>query len=206
MIRFLLSSFLMFCLLSCGPKITKDLTAVPITKTQITNPYFADDSQDYIYKAKLDIYGNYFGGILIIKKISEEKHRVVFTTEFGSKIFDFLYDGDTFTKNFILPDLDKKIVVNTLKKDFEILISENHIVEKQFMNSAYNVYKTSNNTGNNYYFVNTVLKESMMILNSPNKRTKIKFVLDDIVENIAQTIYIRHNNIKLSIALKYLKK
>ena len=79
---------------------------------------------DYVYKAKIDVYGRYFGGILILKKVDENSHRVVFTTEFGSKIFDFLYEGDTFTKNFMIDDLDKKIIVNTLRKDFKILISE----------------------------------------------------------------------------------
>lgn len=206
MIRFLLSSFIAIGLFSCAPKITKGLEKVPVTISEITNPYFADASQDYIYKAKLDIYGNYFGGILIIKKISEAKHRVVFTTEFGSKIFDFLYEDDTFTKNFVLPDLDKKIIVNTLEKDFRVLISETVKIEKQYTASNHDVYWTDKTVGGNVYFVNKISKQLHSIKHAPNGRSKIVFKFDEIEQNIARQIAINHNNIKLSIVLEYFKK
>ncbi|GER58320.1 hypothetical protein [Patiriisocius marinus] len=205
MIRFLLSSLLILTLFSCGPKIIKGLE-VPVSKQNIGSPYFSDLSKDYVYKAKLDIYGNYFGGILIVKKISEVKHRVVFTTEFGSKIFDFLYDGDTFTKNFILPDLDRKIVVNTLEKDFRILITEKTDVVSQYQNSEYDVFETANSDGGNLFSENVESKQLYSIANAPNGRIKILITFNDVEENIAKKININHNNIKLSIALEYLKK
>ena len=205
MIRFLLSSLLVLTLISCGPKVTKGLE-VPVSREKIGSPYFSDLSKDYVYKAKLDIYGNYFGGILIVKKISEAKHRVVFTTEFGSKIFDFLYDGDTFTKNFILPDLDKKIIVNTLEKDFRILITEKKDVVSQYQYSEYNVFETAKSDGGNLFSENVASKQLYSIANAPNGRIKVLITFDDIEENIAKKISINHNNIKLSIALEYFKK
>ena len=205
MIRFLLSSLLVLTLFSCGPKVIKGLE-VPVSREKIGSPYFSDLSKDYVYKAKLDIYGNYFGGILIVKKISEAKHRVVFTTEFGSKIFDFLYDGDTFTKNFILPDLDKKIIVNTLEKDFRILITEKKDVVSQYQYSEYNVFETAKSDGGNLFSENVASKQLYSIANAPNGRIKVLITFDDIEENIAKKISINHNNIKLSIALEYFKK
>lgn len=205
MIRFLLSSLLVLTLISCGPKVTKGLE-VPVSREKIGSPYFSDLSKDYVYKAKLDIYGNYFGGILIVKKISEAKHRVVFTTEFGSKIFDFLYDGDTFTKNFILPDLDRKIIVNTLEKDFRILITEKKDVVSQYQYSEYNVFETAKSDGGNLFSENVAFKQLYSIANAPNGRIKVLITFNDVEENIAKKININHNNIKLSIALEYFKK
>ena len=176
MIRFLLSSLLVLTLISCGPKVTKGLE-VPVSREKIGSPYFSDLSKDYVYKAKLDIYGNYFGGILIVKKISEAKHRVVFTTEFGSKIFDFLYDGDTFTKNFILPDLDKKIIVNTLEKDFRILITEKKDVVSQYQYSEYNVFETAKSDGGNLFSENVASKQLYSIANAPNGRIKLVSII-----------------------------
>ena len=83
MTRFLVISFVLILCNSCALKTTEGLRSAPITKTEITNPYFSSSAIDYIYKAKIDIYGKYFGGILIIKKVTDDMHRVVFTTEFG---------------------------------------------------------------------------------------------------------------------------
>ena len=88
---FLTSFFLLLVLSSCSLKTTEGLRETPKTQSEIENPYFSDSSKDYVYKAKIDIYGKYFGGILILKKVGDRSHRVVFTTEFGNKIFDFLF-------------------------------------------------------------------------------------------------------------------
>ena len=103
MIRFLAISFLAsFLLVSCSLKTTEGLRQVHFNKTVVENPYFSNPEIDYVYKAKIEVYKKNFGGILIIKKTGPESHRVVFTTEFGSKLFDFQFEGDTFTKNFIV--------------------------------------------------------------------------------------------------------
>ncbi len=129
MIRFLaISFFIILLLVSCSLKTTEGLRQVHFDKTTVENPYFSNPEIDYVYKAKIEVYNKNFGGILIIKKIGSDSHRVVFTTEFGSKLFDFQFEGDTFTKNFVVEDLDKKFIVNILKDDFKLLVKENAAV------------------------------------------------------------------------------
>ena len=154
--RYLLISFLFFSLSSCSLKTTKDLLKVDVSKNMIGNTYFSDVNKDYVYKAKIEVYANNFGGILIIKKISESKHRVVFTTEFGNKLFDFLYEDDDFTINYIVEELDKKMIINTLQKDFKLLISERQKVINQYQSEYFEVYQTSDSNKNNFYFFNGV--------------------------------------------------
>ena len=36
--------------------------------SDIHNPYFANPSQDYVYKANIEVYDKTFGGIFIVKK------------------------------------------------------------------------------------------------------------------------------------------
>lgn len=205
MLRFLISSYLVLLLASCAPAFTKGLIEVPPTKSEIKNPYFADSSQDYIYKAKIDIYGRYFGGILVIKKTGDQTHRVVFTTEFGSKIFDFEYEGDTFTKNFVLGDLDKKIIVNTLKNDFKILIQETMLVQSQLDGLETTIYKAPGAKRNNYYFFGTT-NQLEKIIHASSSKEKVMFLFDDVHQKVANTITINHKNISLDIALNYFKK
>ncbi len=178
---------------------------VPILKKEIQNPYFSNAEKDYVYKAKLDIYGRYFGGILIIKKLGPEKHRVVFTTEFGSKLFDFLFEGETFTKNFMLEEMDKNIVVNTLRKDFEILLSETAKVQQQYVSEEVEVYKTRDENRFNFYFFeneNGILKK---IVNTSKSKEKVIVSFDSQNVSIADKIEINHSNIKLKISLEIFK-
>jgi hypothetical protein len=206
MMQFLKISLFLFLFSSCYLKTTEGLRTTLVSKTQVENLYFSDHAQDYIYKAKIDIYGRYFGGILIIKKLKKNTHRVVFTTEFGSKVFDFLYEGDTFTKNFIVPDIDKKFIVNTLQKDFKILISETAQVKEQFELEEIDVYKSEADKKFNFYFFNKENQRLEKIVNTSKSKEKVTILFTSKTENIAEKIAINHNNIKLSIDLDYFKK
>ena len=204
--RYLLISFLFISLNSCSLKTTKDLLEVDLSKNTIENIYFSDESKDYLYKAKIDIYGNNFGGILIIKKQSKNKHRVVFTTEFGNKLFDFLYEGNEFTLNYIVEELNKKMIVNTLQKDFKILISERQKVNNQYQSEDFNVYQVADSNRNNFYFFNEKSATLDKIVNTSKSKEKLEILFDNIEGNNANSIVINHKNIKLNIELKKFKK
>ena len=211
MTRFLLTSLLsLFICTSCSLKTTEGLRQTAIAKKEIANNYFSKSSVDYIYKAKVEAYGRYFGGVLIIKKVANDKHRVVFTTEFGSKIFDFLYEDDTFTKNFILEDLDRKLIVNTLRKDFKLLISEKAQVLEQFASETHSIYKTKRDKRFNFYFFDSSEERLEKLINTSKHDEKviINFGSTKASEekNVAEIITINHSNIKLKIELDYFNK
>jgi hypothetical protein len=206
MTRFLIISLLLILCNSCALKTTEGLRVVNVTDAEVTNPYFSNKDIDYVYKAKIKIYGKYFGGILIIKKVEKDSHRVVFTTEFGNKIFDFLYEGESFTKNFVLEDLDKKIIVNTLQKDFKLLISESSKVEEQFTREGQQVYKSKSNNRFNYYFIDEKPVMLKRIVQTSKRKEKVEIVYTSAGNDLAQKIEIIHSNIKLKIDLNYLKK
>jgi hypothetical protein len=190
---------------SCSLKTTEGLRSVSLEKTEVFNPYFSNSATDYVYKAKINIYGRYFGGIFIVKKLRPDTHRVVFTTEFGSKIFDFLYEDDTFTKNFVIDELNKKFIVNTLRNDFEILISERAEVIEQFASEDNSVFRTEANNRFNFYFFDTSGNSLERIVNSSKRKEKVEIVFSSDVKNEAQSIKINHANIKLFIDLEYFK-
>jgi len=204
--RYLLISLLCISLVSCSLKTTKDLLEVNLSKNTIENSYFSDVVKDYVYKAKIEIYGNNFGGILIIKKQSERKHRVVFTTEFGNKLFDFLYEGDQFILNYIAEELDKKMIVHTLQKDFKLLISEYQKVNKQYQTENFEVYQTTDSNMNNFYFFNKKSATLDKVVNTSKSKEKVVILFKDIEVKNANTIVINHKNIKLNIELEKFKK
>jgi len=203
--KYLPINLLFLTLFSCSIATTKDLIKSSITEDVVINDYFSDTEKDYIYKAKIEVYNHNFGGILIIKKLASNNHRVVFTTEFGNKLFDFLYDGIAFEKKYVVEEMDKRMIVNTLQKDFRILISEKNKVIEQYQNSKFTVYKTRNEGRNNYYFINKKTHILDKIVNTSKSREKLEIWFEEINDNNADLIKIKHKNIKLSIRLEKFK-
>lgn len=214
MIRFLIISFLSFILFtSCSLKTTEGLRQVTFNKTEVNNLYFSNPEIDYVYKAKIEVYNKNFGGILIIKKIGPDSHRVVFTTEFGSKIFDFQFEGDTFTKNFVVEDLDRKIFIKVLREDFKLLVNESAKVLAVYESENQNVYKTETDKKSNFYFLEDESDKLVKIVNASRTKEKVEIdftsseaVPGNSLESIADNITIKHNNIKLTINLEKFKK
>ncbi|WP_410006327.1 hypothetical protein [Aequorivita nionensis] len=206
MIRFLAISLLATVVLtSCSLKTTEGLRQVPFTKIEVENPYFSNAEIDYVYKAKIEVYGKNFGGILIIKKIAAESHRVVFTTEFGSKLFDFQFEDDTFTKNFVVEELDKNFIINILKDDFKLLVNEKTKILEVYESENQRIYKTHNDERFNFYFINAGTGQLQKIVNTSKTKEKMEIDFMSSDGKIADTIAIKHSNIKLTIDLEKFK-
>lgn len=200
----LISSCCILFLSSCAVQTVKGYDEVPADIDVYKAAYFSNPETDYVYKAHIDIYGKDFGGIFIVKKIDDTSHRVAFTTEFGNKLFDFTITDTDFTVNYILEELDRKIIVNTLKKDFMLLLKNQHPVTGKYENSEYSVYKSKDSNRYNYLFISKQDKRLNSIVNTT--RNKEKVIIQYIAENniLAKKIVIDHKNIKLKIELNYI--
>lgn len=171
-----------------------------------TATYFADLSVDYVYKAQISVYGNDFGGIFIAKRIDDTTHRVAFTTEFGNKLFDFTITDNDFKVNYILEELDRKIILNTLKKDFMLLLKKKHEVTGVYENSDYTVYTSKSGKRNNYLFTDNKTGRLKQIINATKAKEKVIITFEGQSNMLADKININHKNIQLDIALNYLNQ
>lgn len=204
-IQFLLiNCFLAVVLISCG-SVTKNYTSKKLDKTSYTVPYFADSKTDYVYKTNISVYGNELSGIFIAKKINDTTHRIVFTTEFGNKLMDFEISENEFKVNSIVSELDRKILINTLKEDFRLLLKKQYLIQEQFENETSDIYKSADGKRDNYIFISKNDQKLEKIVHS--SKTKEKFTLLFNSENniFAEKIQIIHQNIKLKIELNYFK-
>jgi phosphoribosylformylglycinamidine (FGAM) synthase PurS component len=204
-IQFLLiNCFLAIVLISCG-SVTKNYTPKKLDKTAIEVPYFSDSKTDYVYKTNISVYGNELSGIFIAKKINDTTHRIVFTTEFGNKLMDFEISENDFKVNSIVSELDRKILINTLKEDFRLLLKKQYLIQEQFENEASDIYKSKDGKRDNYIFISKKEQKLEKIVHA--SKTKEKFTLLFSSENniFAEKIQIIHQNIKLKIELNYFK-
>lgn len=204
-IQFLIiNCFLALVFVSCG-SVTKNYTPKKLDKTSYEVPYFSDSKTDYVYKTNITVYGNEISGIFIAKKINDTTHRIVFTTEFGNKLMDFEISDTDFKINSIVSELDRKILINTLKEDFRLLLKKDYQIQEQFENDSAEIYKSKDGKRDNYLFISKKYHRLEKIVHS--SQTKEKFTLTFSSENniFAEKIQIIHQNIKLKIELNYFK-
>ena len=141
--------------------------------------------------------------MLIIKKIADNHHRVAFTTEMGNKIFDFSFNKEVFKVNYILEEINKKMVVKVLQRDFSNLLVEHHNQRMLYQQKDDLVFKTEYSGKDLYYFYKDT--QLFKLIEAGNRKEKVVFLFSEISDNIARKINIQHKNVPLSINLKYLK-
>jgi hypothetical protein len=74
------------------------------------------------YHASVDVVGNHISGLLLIKNMPDSSKRVVFTSEAGVTFFDFGFSDGKFQVYNIIKQLNRKPVIQTLRKDFELIL------------------------------------------------------------------------------------
>ena len=204
-IQFLIiNCFLALFIISCG-SVTKNYTPKKRDKTSYQAPYFSDSKKDYVYKANITVYGNELSGIFIAKKINDTTHRIVFTTEFGNKLMDFEISDTSFKVNSIVSELDRKILINTLKEDFRLLLRKEYLLQEQFENDDYNIYKSEDGKRDNYLFLSKKDQKLEKVIHSSPTKEKFTVLFSSENNIFAENIQIIHQNIKLKIELHYFK-
>jgi hypothetical protein len=74
------------------------------------------------YHTSVDVVGSHISGLLLIKNMPDSSIRVVFTSEAGVTFFDFGFADGNFKVHNILGQLNKKPVIEILRKDFELIL------------------------------------------------------------------------------------
>lgn len=202
--RFLLLSFLYSSILlsfsSCKTYELKDAKTVSNSEKEVQNLYFSSN-EDYVYKCQMEVYGNDISGILIIKKISETTHRVVMTSDFGNKMIDFEISDNDFKLNYVLEDLNKKMVINFLKNDFQELLKQKYPITESFENNDSKIYLSNIDKKQYYLFFNKNSGLLNQIVYTQNNREKIDFTFEAKKHTFAETINLQHKDYKINIKL-----
>ncbi|RAW00152.1 hypothetical protein [Pseudochryseolinea flava] len=118
--KFLLFSTSILALSCAAPY--KALKSVPVDQTCV-DKFRPQGIATSWYSAGVDVVGKHLSGLLLIKQMPDESQRVVFTSETGVTFFDFEFKAGTFQVKQAIPQLRRKVVINTLRKDFETLLA-----------------------------------------------------------------------------------
>jgi hypothetical protein len=79
--------------------------------------------QTGLYAASIDVVGNHISGLLFFKQMPDSSWRVVFTNEVGVTFLDMGLSAEDPAKVYsVVKQLDRKAVLKTIQKDFELVI------------------------------------------------------------------------------------
>ena len=196
-----LYSLLLLNFISCKSYQIEDAKPVENKVQWVENQYFSS-KDDYVYKTQLDIYKNHISGVLIVKKITPETHRVVMTTDFGNKMFDFEISENDFKMNYILPDLDKKMVIAFLRNDFRELLREKYFVSETFETENQKLFVSKKEKKKYYLYFNKSSDLLEKIVYTNKKRAKIDFSFEAKKHIFANNIILDHKDFKITIQLQ----
>lgn len=129
-IYLLLSSVLLFSACAFGKyKRMKTLRKEIITAENL-KPVVPPQGQSSKYKASIDVLNKHFSGIIVLKQTDSETGHLVFVTELGMRMFEFVVRGDSLSPDFVFEPLNKPSLVKALVKSFsDILLT--HVFNKE---------------------------------------------------------------------------
>lgn len=206
MIKTLLQiSSLVFLLVSCKSYVPLNAELTENKLTIVENNYFSDPEKDYVYRAQIEAYGQDFSGIFIVKKINENLHRLVLTTDFGFKMLDVELSQTSFKIHFIAEQLDKTLIRKTLEKDFKLLLKPIFKVYETYASKRFNVFKSKYNHRFHYVMINrkTGVLEKVMEATKRKEKVSIRFISKK--NTFADSIIVEHHDLDLKINLKQIK-
>ena len=205
-IRYLLLSSYLFLFIACSP-VYRQMQATTGTITGLAK--FKPAFSVALYKTDVDIVGNHLSGLLLIKKMPDSSTRMVFSNEMGFKFFDFEFTPDGKFKVYsIIKKMNRKAVLKTLRKDFELILMER-------LDSAAVSVRTSNGLkyyifpqarGYNYYITDSSGDKLVRLERASKRKTVVQAIMKDYINGMPDTIGISHKTFNFTIGLKRIER
>lgn len=196
MIRFLHFSLVLILFASCK-SYQPNANFKPLVKT-VQNTYFSDPNSEFVYNTKIEAFGKTVTGLLVIKPLQNQQHRVLLTTEFGNTLLDLTINENSYSKNYAIPDLDRKVILNLLSRDFRIMLTQYWQVNQVANQNTDTIYKSEKNN-NNYYL--TYKNEQLQTIEFAKSKQKLKISYLDVMQNKVQKIKLTHLDFNIEIEL-----
>ncbi|QHS62675.1 hypothetical protein [Chitinophaga agri] len=202
----LLNSILAMGLLSGCSSAYKHLQPATADAACITQ--FRPQFRNTLYSTQVDVLKHHLSGLLFFKQMPDSSLRVVFANEMGFKFFDFEFTKDGgFVKHYMLPKMDKKAVVKTLRGDFELVLLRPDLAKAHVMqDSGYHYTVVPTEKGNNYYITDAACERLDRIEKSSKRKPVVKVWMEHYAAGVPDTINVRHQGFKFNISLQRVQK
>jgi hypothetical protein len=171
-------------------------------------PVFKPAIRTATYTAQLDFYKKHISGLFVFKSMNDSTERVVFMTETGFKFFDFEFTPHNFKVQYIIPSLNKKIIVKTLRNDLGYLVVPpiENSKHEQPKSDTRTTFRFPLSRGSVYYSTDKKCEQLEKIEVGKDKKKSLVIDITGSHHKNPQTINIAHQNFKLTIFMKQIEK
>lgn len=208
----LLSSFLFF-IVSCSCSIAhhhRFHIAEGEAVTKKIHPIIQNDTSALLYKAGIKIYGKYFSGLFLFKKMNDTTQRVVFSSETGITFFDFEFSGSRFTILQCFEKFRNVALIRTFRKDLSMIlmtgIQHAHAEIVKYKKEEQLILRFKEEKEYFYYYSGDHPGFYTRIENTSKCFKRVIILLDKSDSGITSHISIRHKNINLKIDLQLIPR
>ncbi|MFI5155328.1 MAG: hypothetical protein ACHQEM_04055 [Chitinophagales bacterium] len=157
------------------------------------------------YETEVEILSHQLSGILILKKMPDSNLRIVFSTKPGIKLFDFEFSKDsTFKVLYVMDQLDKKAVIKTLRKDFELILFMNTDPNKGHLlrDTGQFYFAFPQESGTNYYITDNSCSRLYRLERASKRKVIVEAIMNNYQQGMPDTIGIEHKNFHFTMGLK----
>ena len=162
-----------------------------------------------LYKTEVNVMGNYLSGLLLLKKMPDSSTRIVFSNELGLTFFDFEFSkkGD-FKVYQVIKQMDRKAVIKTLRKDFELILMDPLDFSHAYLRTADQLkyYVFPQVKGLNYYITDITNTELVRMERASKRKTVVTILTKNYNSGLPDSIGITHNNFHFIIGLKKIER
>ena len=205
--RYLLLSSWLLVLFGCS-SVYKKMQAVTGSASGLQK--FKPAFKVALYSTKVDVVGNHLSGLLLIKKMPDSSIRMVFSNEIGFKFFDFEFSPDgNFKVYSVIKQMNKKPVLITLRKDFELILMErldSAAVSIRRSNNGLLYYVFPETKGYNYYITDIAGNKLVRMERASNRKTIVAATMENYINGIPDTISVVHKTFNFTIGLKRIER
>jgi hypothetical protein len=201
--RYFLLSSCLFIVLSCNTAY-KSLQ-MKTGNTAVLHKFEINDSAALLYNTQVDVLNKHLSGLLLMKRMPDSSVRMVFSSEMGLTFFDFAFNKDgSFKVYAIIDKMNRKPVIKTLRKDFELVLMRGLDSNKVSIrgNDSLTYYIFRQSKGYNTYIMNNDATILVSMERSSKRKPVVQAIMQKYTAGIPDTIGISHTTFKFNIGLK----
>src|SRR5258708_5458323 len=162
-----------------------------------------------LYKIDVNVIGKYLSGLLLLKTMPDSSIRMDFSNEMGFKFFDFEFaSGGRFKVNYIIKKMNKKPVIKTLRKDFELVLMQSLDPSTAYIrkDSSFIYYVFPQSKGFYYYITDPAGDELVRMERSSKRKPVVEAIMKNYHDGMPDTIGITHKTFHFTIGLKKIER
>jgi hypothetical protein len=141
--------------------------------------------------------------------MSDSSRRVVFTNEVGVTFFDFGFGKDgSFKVHQIIDQMDKKAVINLLRKDFELIMMQHAKGDKlhAYIRDGEIFYALPGKKETDYFITDKECSSLLRIEKASKRKKKTEVKIWNGNQQAPDSVHLKHFTFDMQIGLKKIQR